>query len=184
MTVMQRAPRAAIAIRPYEFRDVAALFEAASESVEMVYPWLPWCHPGYALDEAKAWVEQQVRAFESRQQFEFVIVSAEGAFLGGCGLNQIDQANRRANLGYWVRSSAAGQGVATAAVRLLVGWALANTDLERMEVLVATGNVASLRVAEKAGAVREGVLRSRLLLHGRPHDAVVFSFVREANPSA
>ena len=110
---MQRAPREGIAIRPYGLRDVTALFEAARESVEMVYPWLPWCHPGYTLDEAKAWVEQQVRAFESREQFEFVIVSAEGAFLGGCGLNQIDRINRRANLGYWVRSSAAGRGVAT-----------------------------------------------------------------------
>lgn len=181
MLTQERRLRPGIVIRPYEIGDVPALYEAASESVEAIYPWMSWCHPGYAFEEAKAWVEHQVPAFKSGGQFEFVIVSREGAILGACGLNQIDRANRRANLGYWVRSSASRQGVATRAVRLLVDWALRNTDLERMEVVVATGNLASLRVAEKAGAAREGVLRSRLMLHGQAHDAVMFSFVRGAN---
>jgi ribosomal-protein-serine acetyltransferase len=48
-----------------------------------------------------------------------------------------------------------------------------------LEIVVSTVNIASLRVAEKAGAVREGTLQSRLLLHGVTHDAVVFSFVRK-----
>jgi len=42
---------------------------------------------------------------------------------------------------------------------------------------VAVGNAASIRVAEKIGGVREGVLRSRLLLHGEFHDAVLFSVI-------
>jgi len=50
--------------------------------------------------------------------------------------------------------------------------------LVRLEVVVSVENAASLRVAEKAGAIREGVLRSRLLLHGRMHDAVMLAFVR------
>jgi ribosomal-protein-serine acetyltransferase len=45
-------------------------------------------------------------------------------------------------------------------------------------VIVSTRNVASLRVAEKAGAVREGVLKNRLLLAGEWHDAVMHAFVR------
>jgi len=81
-------------------------------------------------------------------------------------------------LGYWVRTSAARRGVATTAVRQLVDWGFEHTDLVRMEVLVSTHNVASLRTASKAGAEREGVLRSRLWLHGLAHDAVVFSFIR------
>jgi ribosomal-protein-serine acetyltransferase len=81
-------------------------------------------------------------------------------------------------VGYWVRSSATPQGVATAALQRLVQWAFQHTALMRLEVVVSTQNAASLRVAEKAGAVREGVLRKRLLLHGVWHDAVLFSFVR------
>ena len=83
-----------------------------------------------------------------------------------------------ANLGYWVRSSAASKGVATAATKLTRDWGFANTDLVRIEILVATGNIASRRVAEKSGALYEGTLRSRLTVHGTRHDAAMYSFVR------
>jgi RimJ/RimL family protein N-acetyltransferase len=167
-----------ISIRPYRLDDAAALHEAAIESVWEVRPFMPWCHPNLTLDEGRRWIEAQVSAFQARKAFEFVISAPNGRFLGGCGLNQIDGENHRANLGYWVRTSAAGCGVATTAVRQLVQWAFNNTDLVRLEVVVSTQNAASLRVAEKAGALNEGVLKKRLLLHGIWHDAVMFSFVR------
>lgn len=169
----------AIAVRPYAVTDAPDLWEAARESMHDLRPWMPWCHPGYSVDDAASWLETQVRAFEQGTSFEFAIVSPTGRYLGGGGLNQIDEANRRANLGYWVRSSATGRGVATAAVQRLQEWGFAHQALVRLEIVIANGNLASIRVAEKAGAIREGTLRSRLLLHGRPHDAALFSFVRE-----
>src|SRR5262245_30233645 len=141
---------------------------------------MAWCHPGLTLEEMRTWIETQLSARQAGTAYELVILSQDGRFLGGCGLSQIDAANQRANLGYWVRSSARGRGVATAAVRQLVRWGFENTDLVRLEVLVSTQNARSLRVAEKSGAWREGILRKRLMLHGTAHDAVVFSFVRES----
>ena len=142
---------------------------------------MPWCHADFSIDEARTWVARQVAAYQAKQEFEFVVIDSAGALLGGCGLNQIDNTNKRANLGYWIRSSASGRGHAARAVASLVKWAWRSTDLERLEVVVAVQNVASLRVAEKAGAVRESVLRHRLLLHGVFHDAVMFSFIRGDN---
>jgi RimJ/RimL family protein N-acetyltransferase len=139
---------------------------------------MPWCHPDYSIQESRQWLEIQVPAFEQGTAFEFAIVSGDGHYLGGCGLNQIDKANHRANFGFWVRSTATRRGVATAAVRLLRDWAFDNTDLIRLEVVIAEGNVASHRVAEKAGAIREGTLQRRLVLHGTVHDATTFSFTR------
>jgi RimJ/RimL family protein N-acetyltransferase len=167
-----------VRIRPYTVDDASAILEAAQESLAELEPWMPWCHPGYSLEESRSWLELQVPAFRQGTAFEFAIVSTDGRYLGGCGLNQFDKANNRANLGYWVRSTATRQGVATAAVRLIRDWGFRSTDLVRLEVVVAIGNVASLRVAEKSGAIREGALRSRLLLHGTFHDAMMFSFTR------
>jgi ribosomal-protein-serine acetyltransferase len=167
-----------ISLRPYRVEDAPAAYAAAMASMAEVQPFLPWCHPGQTVDAVRAWIEKQIQAFEALQAFEFAILGDDGEFLGGCGLNEVDQANRRANLGYWVRTSATRRGVATAAIRELTRWAFESTDLIRLEVVVSTRNVASLRAAEKAGAVHEGVLRSRLLLHGIAHDAVLFSFVR------
>jgi RimJ/RimL family protein N-acetyltransferase len=167
-----------IVLRPYTLDDAPELFEAARESSGEVYLWLPWCHPEYTPAEAQEWIARQIPLFAERTGFSFVIAGAGGEFLGGCGLNQIDPIHRRANLGYWVRTSAAGRGIATAAVRQLAAWAFASTDLVRLEIVAAIGNAASIRVAEKSGAVREGIAKSRLVLHGVPHDAVVFSLVR------
>jgi RimJ/RimL family protein N-acetyltransferase len=167
-----------VRIRPYTMDDADAVWHAVRESLRELKPWMPWAHPGYAMSESRSWLEVQVAAFAARSAFEFAIVGRDGRYLGGCGLNQIETLNRRANLGYWVRSTATGRGVATTSVRLLARWAFESTDLIRLEILAATGNVASQRVAERAGARREGTLRSRLLVDGETQDAAVFSFVR------
>jgi RimJ/RimL family protein N-acetyltransferase len=71
-----------------------------------------------------------------------------------------------ANLGYWVRTSETGRGIASKATRLVAQFGFAELGLQRIEILAAVGNVASQRVAEKAGAVRECVARKRLLING------------------
>ena len=167
-----------IKIRPYELGDVQGLFDAARESIPTVGAWLWWCTSDFTIETAKAWVEHQVSAFQSKTEYEFIIVSEQGLFLGGCGLNSIDVRNARANLGYWVRASQTAHGVASAAVLQLAQWAFQNTDLNRLEIVVAKDNHASLRVAEKVGAVREGLLRHRLRIQDTFQDSVVFSILK------
>lgn len=165
-------------IRPYSTSDAEKLYEAVEESREHLSLWLPWCHPDYGLKDSVAWVDKQVQAFARKEEYHFVIGDSEGRLLGACGLNSIDGDQGRANLGYWVRKTALGKGVATAAVRLLVDWAFSSTALERLEVLVAVDNFASLRVAEKAGALREGRLYRRLRYGGQWKDAFLHVFLR------
>lgn len=165
-------------IRPYEVADSRALYEAARESIAEVFPWLPWCHPGYTFEEADAWARTRPDLFRDGLEFDFVIMDDMDRFLGGCALNQIHHGHHFANLGYWVRTSVAGRGVAPAAVRQLAALAFTTTDLVRLEILCAVGNTRSQRAAEKSGAALEGTLRDRLFLHGRPHDAVLYAIVR------
>ena len=171
-------------LRPYTESHASSLLEAARESVVEVHPWLPWCHPHYQLSEAQDWIRTQSSAFANGSEFQFVIESSEGAYLGGCGLNQINSLHEFANLGYWVRSTQVRRGVATAAVQLLAQWAFSHTGLVRLEIVTAVNNRASQRVAERAGAVREGLLRKRLQVHGVWHDAILFSITRDAGPAA
>jgi RimJ/RimL family protein N-acetyltransferase len=167
-----------VRIRPYSVADAQAVWDAAIESGAELLPWMPWFHAGYHLRETRSWLEMQVAAFRLGTSYEFAIESDERRYLGGCGINQIDPLNRRANLGYWVRTSETGRGVATEAARLTAEWAFTHTDLVRLEIVAATENAASQRVAERAGAHREGVLRSRLFARGQFQDAVVYSLVK------
>lgn len=167
-----------IVIRPYREGDASRLFEAATESIREVHPWLPWCHPGYSIAESDAWVEHSMGAWGEGRELNFVVEDRSQRFLGGCGINQRVASHRVANLGYWVRTSATRRGVATAAVQLVAEYAFAHTDLLRLEIVVAIENVASLRVMEKTWAVKEGTAHDRLFLHGRSHDAVVYALLR------
>ena len=165
-----------VSVRPYRASDTDDLFAAATESIADVAPWLAWCHPGYERWESEEWVQGQPDRWTSGIAYDFA-VRANDRFVGGCGLNLLQAQNRMANLGYWVRSTAQGRGVATAAARLVAAFGLRELGLERIEIVVAVANRASLRVAEKMGALREGILRRRLLIRDVSHDAVMFSLV-------
>lgn len=167
-----------VRIRQYRDTDGEAFCEAAQESHKEVYPWLEWCHEGYTRKEADEWVSTQKKNFDEGSVYEFSIVDENDRILGGGGLNGISWHNRAANLGYWIRSSAAGRGVATAAVIEMAKFAFSKTDLIRLEIVCAVGNVASQRVAEKVGALREALQYDRLFFHGKAHDAVMFVILK------
>ena len=84
-----------------------------------------------------------------------------------------------AEVGYWVAKEARGRGVATRALILVAGWVFENSEVGRFQLRADTENVASRRVAEKAGFVREGVMRAALVLKGERRDVVMYSLVRE-----
>lgn len=158
--------------------DAERLFAAVRESIAELHPWAPWCPLTYSLADAADWLAQQPAAREAGTAFEFVVVGCDGRLLGCCGVNQINKGFRLANLGYWIRTSATGRGYASEAARQVAAWAFHNTDLQRLELLVAVGNAPSQAVAVKAGATLEGRLRSRFLVHGQFQDAFVYSLIR------
>lgn len=169
-----------IFVRPVKLDDAEALFEAAHESIPEVSPWLPWCHENYTIEETRAFLASRVGSGNSEEAYSFGIFNQSGErFLGGVGLNFFNRVHQMANLGYWVRTGETGKGVASRATRLVARYGFGELGLQRIEIIAAVGNVASQRVAEKAGAVRECVARKRLLINGERLDAVVFSLLPE-----
>jgi RimJ/RimL family protein N-acetyltransferase len=83
-----------------------------------------------------------------------------------------------AAVGYWLRPEARGRGAATVAVRLVARWAFDELAVQRLELTTTPENVASQRVAERAGFMREGVLRGLTAMkNGGRRDAVMFSLL-------
>lgn len=167
-----------VGIRPYRADDVEALYAAVQESARELSVWMPWCTANYSRADSEAFVKSREADWGRGEHYSFVIYdTGNGQFLGGVGLNFPNPMHRFANLGYWVRTTRTRQGVATTAARLAARFGLTQLGLNRLELVTATGNVASQRVARKAGAHCEGVLRRRLVVHGQVHDAVMFSLV-------
>jgi RimJ/RimL family protein N-acetyltransferase len=169
-----------IMIRPYRVEDTNAVYEAVRESINEISIWMPWCHPDYAIEETSAFITSREEAWTDDREYTLGIFdAATGNFLGSTGLNFVNRVHNCANLGYWVRSSATGRGVASRATRLVARYGLEHLGFQRIEILAAIGNLPSQRAAEKSGALREAVLRKRLLVNDEPQDAVLYSLVAE-----
>jgi len=170
-----------IVVRPWQANDAAVLYEAARESIATVGPWLSWLDTLYGRQDAERWVTDSRDRWERSTEYRFAVLGAgaDGPFLGGAGINHLNTVHAIGNLGYWVRASATGRGVASRAARLVARFGLTTAALGRIEILTAVDNLASQRVAAKVGATFEGVLRDRLEVRGRRIPARLYSLVRQ-----
>jgi ribosomal-protein-serine acetyltransferase len=170
-----------VVLRPYRTDDAGAVFCAAIESFETVGAWMSWCHVDYTRAESVAWVETCQAMWQSGDAYEFAAFDRTGRYVGGAGLNQFNRLNNFANLGYWIRQSCQRHGLATEISGMLTNFGFEALRLTRIEIVVAHENVPSRRVAEKVGAQLEGVARNRLVIHGVPLAAAVYSLVPRAD---
>lgn len=83
-----------------------------------------------------------------------------------------------AHFGYWLGEPFWGKGLATAAARSMADYALSVLPFERLEARVFEWNAPSMRVLEKTGFVREGVLKHSVTKDGWLIDSVVYARIR------
>lgn len=153
--------------------DAVEVTKAVHDSLEQLGRWMPWATDAYDLSTALAWIRGEIDPTEH----PFLIVGPAGSIVGSCGLNRVDDPSKVANLGYWLHSDYTGRGWATAAVLLVARYAFGPAGLHRVEIIMSTSNEPSRRVAQKAGAHHEGILRETLLLHDTYHDAHLYSLL-------
>ena len=157
------------------------LFEAVYESRTPEFMrWMPWLKEDYKLSDTVDFLQKRAEDWENGTEKGYVIFDTmTDEALGKIGLNAYNEGNKFYNLGYWIRISAQRRGIASQATRLLAKEAFKSLEINRIEILVAVGNIPSQKTAEKAGATKEGILRKRLLIGNEAHDAVIYSFVKE-----
>ena len=169
-----------IVLRPFRDEDIVPVHNAILESFDELSRWMRWCNEDYSIDDTSAFIKSRDDAWKNDLDYGFAVFDREtGIFQASVGLNFVNRTYQMANLGYWVRTSVTGQGIASRATRLVARFAFEELKLQRIEIVAAVGNLASQRVAEKAGAIREGVMRKRLVSHNEATDAVMYSLVAE-----
>jgi ribosomal-protein-serine acetyltransferase len=167
-----------ITLRPIADANPNEVYQAVRESLVDLKPWMSWATEAYSIEDTRDWLTIAAEGWGSGENYAFAIYDAQDSYLcGGAGINNINHLYRLCNLGYWVRSSRTGRGIASRATRLLARFGIEQLGMVRIEVVVAVGNTRSLRAVEKAGARREGVLRNRILVGEFVHDAVMHSLI-------
>ena len=125
-------------------------------------------------------VERAVARWAASQAAEFAIID-EAECVGSIWLNL--GLEDRAGVGYWLLAHARGKGLATSALLLVARWAFDALGVRRIGLNADPRNVASIRVAERAGFTREGLLRSWADVNGERVDQVSFSLLPSDLPA-
>ena len=167
-----------VSLRPFEFGEADMLHQAVQESIPELKPWMSWARTAYTPETANNFITITRAQWASGDLYAFAIADAKnGELLGGCSLSHIHPVYHYCNLGYWVRTSKHGQGIAGRAAKLAARFAFEKANLIRTEIVVAVGNDASKRVAEKVGAHYEGILLNRMVIGTEIRDAYMFSLL-------
>ncbi|MGO4331875.1 GNAT family N-acetyltransferase [Cupriavidus sp. 2TAF22] len=165
-------------LRPFRYTDVPQFVAAVHESLDTVGKWMPWCHASYSVRDAESWFDMCTEAMGTGEAYDIGVFAPDGRELyGGVSINQINRDYNFGNLGYWIRQSRQRQGLGARAADLMACYGFHRLGLTRLEVVAAENNVLSRAVAEKIGAQFECIARNRLVLHGVPCAAAMYSLV-------
>ena len=124
------------------------------------------------------WMETKVRTGEVCQ---FIISDALlEKDVGSVYLKDIDNVNHKAEYGVFIgESEAMGRGLGTAVAKLIVRFAFDELKLHRLYLQVHADNARAVRCYEKAGFVKEGVLKDAVFVNGDYCDLVIMGIVKE-----
>ena len=165
-------------LRPFRLDDVGQVYECVHESLTDLKPWMSWAYDGYTQQDTETYIRVTRARWEEDALFAVAITDANtGEILGGCGLGVKHPVYHLSNLGYWVRSSRHGQGIAGRAAKLIARFGFEKTGIIRAEIVMAVPNEKSRRVAEKLGAHYEGILLNRMVVGKTIYDAHMFSLL-------
>jgi RimJ/RimL family protein N-acetyltransferase len=126
--------------------------------------------------EAEWWLGLYERGWVDGSRAGFAVIDrATGVFVGMIAFVTLRLHAEEAEVGYIVSPEARGRGIAVRALTLMTDWGFDRLALARIELRAELENPASLRVAERCGYVREGVLRHVHLKGGRRGDMAVYA---------
>jgi RimJ/RimL family protein N-acetyltransferase len=162
---------ARLVLRPHRPDDEDATFRACQDPA--VRRWITALPDPYTRADARQWVCEVAPTERAERRGMPVVVEADGEFVGAAGLHLRD-GRLGPEVGYWTAPWARGRRYAAEVAAALAEWAIAH-GAPRVHLFADVGNTASQSVAQRAGFVREGVVRSCLdYRDGSRGDAVLF----------
>ena len=178
-----RVPAGTVALRPIRLRDAGEWSRIRLRDQEYLEKWEPTA-PGPWADRNGFWSWPPqwlaLRSLARRGQCLPFTITVDGELAGQITIGNVIRASlRSAWVGYWVSSSLAGGGVATAAVALVVDHVFQAAGLHRIEATVRPENAASVRVLTKTGFRQEGLFRRYLDVAGDWRDHYCFAITAE-----
>jgi ribosomal-protein-serine acetyltransferase len=139
-------------LRRYRATDAAAVWDAIEASRATLQAWVPELATLHTADQVRTGLAGLERAWDERRKLVYAVRGhADDRFIGEVGLYTLDWARSAATLGLWLRDDAQRRGHGTRAMAALVGHALGDLGLHRLDARTQPANARSRRLLERLG---------------------------------
>ncbi|WEG12590.1 GNAT family N-acetyltransferase [Pullulanibacillus sp. KACC 23026] len=162
-------------LQPFKVEDSPRIAELANNKELADILGLP--HP-YKLEMAQDWVASQPELISKGIEYPFAIYQKESNEIIGTITIRIDKNNNKGELGYWMGRNYWGKGYASEAVRALIFFGFNELNLNKICASALSKNKASIKVLEKNGLKKEGMLKQNRLLLGNYEDVNVYGLLK------
>ncbi|HEY3889992.1 MAG TPA: GNAT family N-acetyltransferase [Caulobacteraceae bacterium] len=162
-------------LRPLQAEDAASIHLMMSDAEVMAF----W--DSEVIDDPALTVDivegQLAEAARDQARYWTMQLAADGGFLGLCDLSGIDRRHSRADVGFMVARRYWGGGYTYEAMHAVIGHAAQGLRLRRLQARTHLGNVRSMRLLDRLGFRREGLLRGYVERDGERRDCVLFGLL-------
>ncbi len=164
---------ARLLLKVIPFDEIAKLFDTRPKAEVMTIL-------GHKSDvEYQKELEKHLNGYSSynRRFIMFLLVDKKSEqIIGRCGLHNWNEEHRRAEIGYVMNDEEfKRKGLMSEAVTAILEFGFTQLNLNRIDAMVGADNIASMRIIEKSGFVKEGVLRQHVLIEGKFEDSILYS---------
>ena len=140
------------------------------------------CFPGPAsLDIARREFEKFIRGpwINNTGLRWGIMMKNETKLVGTCGFYDWNHDSKRAEIGYDLDPAYWGKGIMTEALTEIINYSIEKMDLNRIQAIIDSYNLRSMRLVERLGFKKEGVFRQRSYFNGEFHDDVCFALLKK-----
>jgi len=165
--------------RPAALEHAEALADLVRRNADHFRRYLPAVAAMSSVEQTRSHLGQVAGRAARDEVLEWYLF-ADGVLCGAMRLNKIELENRKTSISYLLDAGHQGRGIGTLAVRALLRHCFVDLGMNRVELTCATDNVHSIRLAERVGFAREGLLRQAEWLGGCFVDHYVYGLLRSA----
>lgn len=166
-----------IKLRIREDSDATEFFNVINNNRKYLSQWLSWVDKFTDIDSTRGSISEAIIGYENNKFYRFGI-SYNNELVGIIELQTLDFKNKKAGIGYWLIEKATGKGIMIRSVKALINYAFSELNFNRISLTVATENYPSIKVCEKLGLVKEGILRQNEWLNDQFVDHYIYSILK------
>ncbi|MGB8933949.1 MAG: GNAT family N-acetyltransferase [Candidatus Nitrosopolaris sp.] len=161
-----------VRLRQLRYKDIQTMPRLVTVHVVRYLEHMPY---PYGTEDARRFINKSRRNFRLKKELNFAIdLIDSGNLVGVISLQKIDNVNKSGQMGYWIGKKYWNMGLATESINLLINYAFHVLRLHKVYANVLTTNRASIRVLEKNGLKKEGILRDSIYKYDKFFDVVLY----------